>query len=267
MRLTISHATKYSYEDPVNYGLLELRLSPVDGPGQRVVQWSIEVEGGNKQAVFRDQHNNEVWLISMSGEGVEILITSKGIVETADVAGMQGLHRGYAPLWYFQRNTSLTQPGPSVRKLAKDVSSPGAEAIQTLHDLSSAIIERVTYVQGVTTPVHTGEQALSAGNGVCQDHSHIFIAASRLMGYPARYVSGYLMLDDRVQQDASHAWAEAHVEGLGWVGFDVSNGISPDARYVRMATGLDYSDAAPVSGLRYGDNAKESLVVDIQVAQ
>jgi hypothetical protein len=79
------------------------------------------------------------------------------------------------------------------------------------------------------------------------------------MGYPARYVSGYLMMNDRVHQDASHAWAEAHVEGVGWVGFDVSNGISPDARYVRVATGLDYREAAPISGLRFGQGG-EALV-------
>jgi transglutaminase-like putative cysteine protease len=101
---------------------------------------------------------------------------------------------------------------------------------------------------------------------VCQDHAHIFIAAARSMGYPARYVSGYLMMEDRVHQDASHAWAEVHVDPLGWVGFDVSNGISPDTRYVRVATGLDYAEAAPVSGLRFG-NGGEAMSIDIQVAQ
>jgi len=87
-----------------------------------------------------------------------------------------------------------------------------------------------------------------------------------MMGFPARYISGYLMMDDQVAQDATHAWAEVHIIGLGWVGFDISNGISPDDRYVRMATGRDYHDAAPVSGLRMG-GAAESLKVDIQVQQ
>jgi transglutaminase-like putative cysteine protease len=73
-------------------------------------------------------------------------------------------------------------------------------------------------------------------------------------------------MTDQVQQDASHAWAEAHVVDIGWVGFDVSNGISPDERYVRIATGLDYRDAAPISGMRYGDSA-ESMMVSIQVEQ
>ncbi|MEL6453027.1 MAG: transglutaminase family protein, partial [Pseudomonadota bacterium] len=86
------------------------------------------------------------------------------------------------------------------------------------------------------------------------------------MGFPARYVSGYLMLDDTQAQDAMHAWAEAHVDGLGWVGFDVSNGISPDDRYIRVATALDYRGAAPISGLRYG-SAQEDMTVSLQVQQ
>jgi len=86
------------------------------------------------------------------------------------------------------------------------------------------------------------------------------------MGWPARYVSGYLMLDDRVEQEAMHAWAEAHVAGLGWVGFDVANAIAPDRRYVRVATGLDYSEAAPVTGMRIG-GIGEVLTVQIGVAQ
>jgi transglutaminase-like putative cysteine protease len=86
------------------------------------------------------------------------------------------------------------------------------------------------------------------------------------MGVPARYVSGYLMMDDRVAQEATHAWAEAHLPDLGWVGFDVSNAISPDARYVRVATGLDYAEAAPVNGFRYG-TANEDLCVALDVRQ
>ncbi len=107
---------------------------------------------------------------------------------------------------------------------------------------------------------------LEAGRGVCQDHTHIFLSCAREMGVPARYVSGYLMLDDVIAQQAMHAWAEAFVDGLGWVGFDVSNAISPDMRYVRVATGLDYSDAAPVSGTRTGGQG-EMLEVRIDVAQ
>ena len=105
-----------------------------------------------------------------------------------------------------------------------------------------------------------------AGGGVCQDHEQIFVPAARVAGIPARYISGYLMMNDRVDQDASHAWAEAHIDGLGWVGFDVSNGYSPDERYVRIATGLVARDASPISGVRMG-SANESMIVSLQIQQ
>jgi transglutaminase-like putative cysteine protease len=122
------------------------------------------------------------------------------------------------------------------------------------------------YDLGRTDADTTGEAALSAGHGVCQDHAHAFIACARLLGFPARYVSGYLKMTDSSDQDAGHAWAEAHVDGLGWVGFDISNGISPDERYVRLATGLDYAEAAPTHGLAHG-NAASGLSVAVQVQQ
>ena len=142
----------------------------------------------------------------------------------------------------------------------------GENDLDTCHALSSAIREAVAYEVGGSETEWTAEEALKAGKGVCQDHSHVFIACAREMDIPARYVSGYLKMDDRDEQDATHAWAEAHVPDLGWVGFDVSNAISPDMRYVRVATGLDYDEVAPVSGTRFG-GAGEKLSVEIEVAQ
>ena len=135
-----------------------------------------------------------------------------------------------------------------------------------MHGLSHNIGALVSYQTGQTTAISTAEQAIGSGAGVCQDHAHIFISIARQAGLPARYVSGYLMMNDRIDQDATHAWAEVYLENLGWTGFDVSNQISPDARYVRVATGLDYSSAAPISGLTQGGSG-ESIKVDIHVQQ
>ena len=128
------------------------------------------------------------------------------------------------------------------------------------------VIDRVEYKIGSTDVTTRAEEALGCAAGVCQDHAHIFIGTARLLDVPARYVSGYLMMDDRVEQDATHGWAEAYVEGLGWVGFDISNGISPDQRYVRVATGRDYRDAAPVTGISFG-TASQELEVEVAVEQ
>ena len=97
-------------------------------------------------------------------------------------------------------------------------------------------------------------EALKLGFGVCQDHVHIFLSATRLMGFASRYVSGYLMLNNTNIQEASHAWAEVYINNLGWVGFDISNGISPDIKYVKLAIGFDYMDVIPISGIRVGDS-------------
>ena len=113
----------------------------------------------------------------------------------------------------------------------------GAVSVAINTAYRGAILQHVEYRIGSTHVGTTAEEAVEAGSGVCQDHAHIFVGAARMLDIPARYVSGYLMMNDRIDQEATHAWAEAHIEGLGWVGFDISNGISPDARYVRVATG------------------------------
>ena len=138
--------------------------------------------------------------------------------------------------------------------------------IARLHALLDLVADLVGYESGHTHSGTTAEEALEAGHGVCQDQAHAFISAARLMGFPARYVSGYLMMEERVEQEGSHAWAEAYVDGLGWVGFDAANRMSPDDRYLRVATGLDYKEAAPISGMRLGDSG-EAMFVSLQVQQ
>ena len=266
MRLTISHTTQYHYEEPVHYGLQQLRLTPKSRAGQAVVEWKTTIEGGEKQLEYDDQHNNHVELISFDDGRSDITIHCAGVVETADNSGIVGSHGGYAPLWLFLRSTPLTRAGNNVRKLVKTASGEFAGDIERMHALSAEIANAVKYETGKTHPATTAEETLDLGHGVCQDQAHVFIAAARSMGFPARYVSGYLMMDDRVDQDASHAWAEVHVDGIGWVGFDVANSISPDERYVRVATGLDYVEAAPISGMRHGDG-DERMVVTLQVQQ
>ncbi len=269
MRLRITHRTTYSYDAPVTYGLQQLRLTPKSRDGQSVLTWNIAVEGGTQQLTFEDQHANNVTLIGFDGESDSIVITSSGEVETSDRSGVVGRHAGYAPLWYFRCATALTQGGNGVRGLAKGLNAEVPDPIARMHALSARIAEAVTYTTGRTDARTTAEQAIAGREGVCQDHAHIFISAARMMGFPARYVSGYLKLDADLEtsQDAAHGWAEAHIDGIGWIGFDVSNQISPDERYVRVATGLDYTEAAPIHGMRYGDTAGESLSVDIEVHQ
>lgn len=261
MRLKISHTTEYTYDDPVQYSLQRLRLTPKTQPGQIVRAWATTVHGARVEAGYTDHFGNHVDLVSTNAEQVTIRIVAEGEVDTEDRAGVFGPHQGFVPLWLYLRETPLTKPGKLIRELAR--AATGDNELARMHAIMAAIHTGVEYKPGETAADTTAEQALEQKQGVCQDHAHILLAAARHLGIPARYVSGYLLMDEP-EQTASHAWAEVHLQGLGWVGFDAANKICPDARYVRLASGLDYTDAAPVSGMVLGRSA-ETMSVAIKV--
>ncbi len=266
MRLSIRHTTRYRFATPVGYGIQRLRLTPKETQGQKIVEWNMEFEGAHEQLTYDDQNFNHVTLASVDEGVTEVVVSCSGKVDTQDHAGVIGQHSGHLPLWAFLSQTELTRPGPKIKALIAQVERSEEGMVGTLHNLSDVIRDKVTYGTGSTGVGTTGEEAAAEGMGVCQDHAHIFIAAARSLDIPARYVSGYLMMNDRIEQEASHAWAEAYVQGLGWVGFDISNGISPDPRYVRVATGRDYRDAAPITGISFGA-VTEDLSVNLAVEQ
>lgn len=263
MHLKIEHITSYHYDIPVHYALQRLRLTPVSGPGQKVLNWSVRMENAERQATFNDQFGNRSELWATMEEPKETVIIASGEIETEDKAGVTGSHTGFCPLWLFLRETPLTTAGERVRALAEELQGE-TNALAQMHALMGRLSDTIAYRPGETHAHTTAEEALAAGVGVCQDHAHAFLATARLLNVPARYVSGYLFMDGIEEQTASHAWAEVHLPGLGWVGFDAANRICPDDRYVRIAYGLDYQGAAPVSGLRLG-SADEHLHVALTV--
>ncbi|MFM2372436.1 MAG: hypothetical protein RIS85_2158 [Pseudomonadota bacterium] len=265
MRLAVDHTTHYVFSGPVSRGLQRLRLRPKTSSGQRVLEWNMHFEGAQLQVEYDDPNCNHVSLISFDPGVSEVTIRCEGLVDTNDESGIIGKHSGFMPMWQFMEQTDLTRAGQRTRALLGTMDHDG-NRLAMLHALSALVRDKVAYSTGHTDAATTAEGVLAAGHGVCQDHAHVFIGAARALSVPARYVSGYLMMNDRVEQAAGHAWAEAFVENLGWVGFDISNGISPDARYVRVATGRDYRDAAPITGIRYGAR-DESMHVRLAVEQ
>ncbi|MEM9200295.1 MAG: transglutaminase family protein [Actinomycetota bacterium] len=264
MRLTVTHTTRYRYDEPVAYGLHELRLIPRTGATQVVEWWDTRIEGGHRQVRFADHHRNVVELVRVDAGATQTDVIASGGVETSNTAGVVGPDQGHTPRWLYQRNTALTAPGTNTRRLIRGLDRQ-ADDVETLHRLSALVRDAVDYVPGTTDVDTPAEAVVDSGSGVCQDHAHVFVTTARLLGFPARYVSGYLFVEDG-QEDASHGWAEVSVEGLGWVGFDVANQISPDEHYVRLAVGLDYREAAPISGVRRGAGG-ETLEVDVSVTQ
>ncbi|MGD9830411.1 MAG: transglutaminase N-terminal domain-containing protein [Hyphomicrobiaceae bacterium] len=264
MLISIEHTTRYRYEGEASYSVQSLRLTPSDFDGQRVHAWRIESRPASELTPLVDGFGNIMHLMTCTRPHSEIEIVAAGVVEVEDRHGVVGGLAVDIPLRIYQKSTSLTQANAAILELGAQ--STEKERIPWLHDLMHAIHARVRYLTGVTSAETTAAEALAAGQGVCQDHAHIFISAARAAGIPARYVTGYLLTGDGSAEPAHHAWAEAWVEGLGWLGFDVANVICPTDHYVRLAAALDARYAAPIRGSRRG-GAGESLEVAVKVAQ
>lgn len=265
MKLHIIHETRYRYDAPLTALVQSLRLTPSVFEGQRASDWNISVSGGIRGSAFRDGAGDWIEAWTVRGPVDEITVSIDGQVETRDTAGvLRGYRETVHPLVYL-RATPATELDDGLRRLAASVS--GEDGLALAHGLAAAIGEAIRYRVGVTEMFTTAAEALSLGEGVCQDHAHAMIACARARGLPARYVSGYLHSSiDGTPHDAAHAWAEVHTGVLGWVGFDAANRCCPDARYVRLGSGYDAHDAAPVRGMAFGPSA-ESLEVRVSVQE
>jgi transglutaminase-like putative cysteine protease len=262
MLISIRHITSYRYAESVSYSIQSLRLTPSSFTGQRVVDWRMRTPGSHDTLEFEDGFGNVVHLLTLNTPHQELAIEAAGVVETKDTSGVVAGLKHTIPPRVFLKQTPRTAPDAAIRDIAQ---VQGADALGRLHALAGRVCDRVDYMPGMTGAHTTAAEALAEGKGVCQDHAHIFIAGARTMGVPARYITGYLVIGESMA-DAHHAWAEAWVEGLGWVGFDVANRICPTDRYVRLAAGLDASYAAPITGSRKG-GAEEKLDVSVEVQQ
>jgi transglutaminase-like putative cysteine protease len=264
MRFAIRHTTHYCYDAQGFFAVQRLRLTPADHKGQRVQSWSIEAHGIEHAAEYIDGFGNRVHLITHCQPYDQLTITAAGEVETTDTGGVIGDTGEAANPQIFLRPTPLTAASEEIDALADRLGAK--HKLARLHLLLEAIATKVAYDTDATHPSTSAAEAFSAGQGVCQDHAHIFIAAARRLGVPARYVTGYLHLENEASAVANHAWAEAHLRDLGWVGFDPANHICPTERYVRLACGFDAASAAPIVGTRRG-GGQESLAVDVMVRQ
>jgi transglutaminase-like putative cysteine protease len=265
MLITVRHVTRYRYAEPVKYSVQRLHLTPPSFGGQRVRAWRIEAPGIETALAYHDAFGNLTHLISQTGPHEEVTVTAIGEVETEDRAGVVSDLPSPVPEAVFLRATTATRTSPGIIAIAAEAAR--YDGLERLHALMSAVRSRIDYRIGMTHAHTTAAEALEEGMGVCQDHAHVFIAALRHLGVPARYVSGYMVVDPAgAAAEASHGWAEALVPGLGWVGFDVANVICPTDRYVRLAAGPDSRSVAPVTGARLG-GADEALAVSLDVME
>jgi transglutaminase-like putative cysteine protease len=267
MRIRLTHETMYTYGTPAKGVIQTLRLTPRNHDGQHVVTWRIDVTADCRLDQHEDAFGNITHTFSADGPLDRISVVVDGTVETQDTAGLVRDAVERFPPSLFLRETPLTLADTAIQKLSDEILAHAKEdRLEFLHSLMARVHEEMEYDEDPTHVSTTAALAYELKRGVCQDFTHIFVAAARGAGIPARYISGYYCRTDNAEQSAGHAWAEAYVNDLGWLAFDPTHDICPVESHIRVAAGLDYLGAAPVRGSRIGGSA-ESLAVKIRIEQ
>ena len=251
MRLIIDHQTRYHYADVVRRSTQYLRLTPHSTARQQILSWQLELPG--EATCTTDGYGNILHVLSLESPHEGILIRARGEVEIRDDAQEDEEHSLISPLSYL-RPTTLTCPSEALRALAQEC-LPSEPTQADLEGLMARILARMPYQPGSTDATFSADEALASGSGVCQDHTHVFLTCCRHAGLPARYVSGYLYSQDN-SHVAMHAWAEVWIEER-WHTFDVTNLTSSTSEHLKLAVGMDYLDACPVRGVRYGGGCEQ----------
>jgi transglutaminase-like putative cysteine protease len=243
MKLLVRHQTVYRYAASAGRVAMRLKLMPVDTPAQTVLEWQVSVNGEPITGFHPNSHGEREAIWIRHDRLDHATIVAEGLVDTRESHGVVGHLSSRVDTRYFLRDTRLTRASAGIAAMARDLPAQDGP-LATLHAVSDA----VQYRAGVTTSNTTAAQAFALGAGVCQDHAQVFIAACRTIGIPARYVSGYLLAGDGDALHETHGWAEAFLPQLGWIGFDPSNRVCVTERYLRVASGLDADEAAPIRG-------------------
>ena len=281
MFYSIRHVTKFVYDSPISESVMEARVQPRSDANQRCVQFRLTTTPTSRVLMYLDHDGNVVHHFAVPGRHARLTVTSEALVECGpaplvpfDLGGgawdrLDGLTAS-GEFWELLNPSPFAGPSDRLSQFANAINwSRGADPLATLRRLTTEIYDSFEYRPQSTRVDSPIDEALKARSGVCQDFAHIMIALVRQIGIPCRYVSGYLFhreRGDRSSIGATHAWVEALLPDIGWVGFDPTNNRLAEDRHIRVAIGRDYSDVPPTKGVFKGVSAVRSeLAVAVKV--
>ncbi|MCU1337125.1 MAG: Protein containing transglutaminase-like domain, putative cysteine protease [Bryobacterales bacterium] len=281
MFYSIRHLTRFRYKTPVSESLMELRMHPRTEGGQRCLTFQLFVEPRTRVYEYRDYLGNSVHHFDVPGHHRELKIVAEALVESEPMAE---LPNGLEPSAWDDLDAQAAAGDYREMLMPSQFASPSEalfslieplgirrrdDPLRFLRELNSAIYDWFEYVPKATRVDSPIDHAIEARKGVCQDFAHIMTALARHVRIPCRYVSGYVYprseYHDRSPEGATHAWVEALLPGLGWVGFDPTNNLIAAERHIRTAIGRDYADVPPTKGIFKGDSLSQ-LTVSVRVA-
>jgi transglutaminase-like putative cysteine protease len=269
MLLDVTHSTEMLYHPAISETVMELRLRPLDDDTQRCLEFDLQIDPSGHVAVTKDSFGNAVHHFNYRPAHRRILAVSHSVVETGLGNSVRSPDLFRYQFLGFDGPVLLL---PTIEQLVSSLRPTRAddpvEVEATLGKLTTLVNQRFRYKKGVTTTKSTVADLESIGAGVCQDFAHYWIAVSRAMRIPARYVSGYIHHqpgDDIFvgATGASHAWGEGWIPGRGWCGFDPTNPVTVGDHHVKLAVGRDYRDVPPTKGIFDGP-ASETISVNVE---
>ena len=284
MFYSIRHVTRFRYSAPVRESVMELRMQPRSEGPQTLRSFQIATNPRAQLYAYTDHLGNAVYHFNLLREHEELRIEAQAVVEIGQMRAqpehLDALEWGrYNSFNLSDDHFDMLEPSKFARSSPElesfmriaDLSKPEGDPLTALKTLQRSIYDSFEYQSGVTEVNSPIEVALEQRRGVCQDFAHIMTAIGRAWRIPCRYVSGYLYHKggrDRSAADATHAWVEAYLPSLGWVGFDPTNNIMACERHIRAAVGRDYSDVPPTRGTyKGGADSELSIAVSLEPTQ
>jgi len=258
MRAFVQFQLQISYAEPVRAVNQALRLTPRGFDGQEIKDWRVEVEPDARMRRSEDAFGNIVHSCTYDGPVDRLTIWAEGKIETYDAAGVAyGLAERF-PLDVFLRDAESARAGKDLQEFAHDALAGEADPLGRMHVLMAAIHDACAFVPSETWTPRPAQDVFDSRAGSAREIAQVFVAAARALGAPARFVSGFFLGEVADAGGAHHAWAEVHVQPIGWIGFDAALGFCPRDQHLRIAQGLDYFGAAPRRAASLG-GAREDL--------
>ena len=275
----IEHTTRFHYSQPVTESLMEVYMQPRTEGNQRCLRFTLRTSPHARIQSFADPLQNIVHFFDIPYQHSQLILRADSLVETAPLPQLPDAlsPESWEELdkwteqddyWDMLAPSNRVQNTVLLRAFAEELAIfRRDDPLTLLREINSAIYDAFDYMPDSTAVDSPIDDALASRKGVCQDYAHIMIALVRGLGIPCRYVSGYLFYkSDRSTPDQSHAWIEAFLPTLGWIGFDPTNNILVGERHIRVALGRDYDDVPPTKGIFKGV-ADSELSVEVHVSQ